>query len=256
MHAVELPLNFFPESFPPALGASAYRAYVSTQVRFRNLLKRSEVDNDNKDSGSSQTADTPATENPKESAAAEGPDAESVNPAPSEVDNLHQQLTEKDKELAELKDKYLRVLADAENSRKRIRQQSEDSVRVQRENFLRDLLPIVDNLERAVEAARAGGTANQPIVEGVEMVLRSLLDFLRSHGVTQVSAVGQQFDPQLHEAVDHVHSPDHPPNTVVSEFHRGYVVGDRTLRPARVSVSSHRGPQGGNNSGDSGIENG
>jgi molecular chaperone GrpE len=207
------------------------------------MLKRSEVDNDNKDAVSPDLADAPGAE--KDPAAAGTP----------EPDSLLQQLADKDKELAELKDKYLRVLADAENARKRIRQQSEESVRVQRENFLRDLLPIVDNLERAVDAARGGTGAGQTIVEGVEMVLRALLDFLRSNGVTQVSAIGQLFDPQLHEAVDHVHSHEHPPNTVVSEFHRGYLIGDRTLRPARVSVSSH-GKKHGNNSGDGGLENG
>jgi molecular chaperone GrpE len=211
------------------------------------MHKRSEVDNDNKDAVSPDLTDTSGVENSQGPAAAGTP----------ELDSLRRQMADKDQELTELKDKYLRVLADAENARKRIRQQSEESVRVQRENFLRDLLPIVDNLERAVEAARSGGGADQPIVEGVEMVLRSLLDFLRSNGVTQVSAVGQQFDPQLHEAVDHVQSPEHPPNTVVSEFHRGYLIGDRTLRPARVAVaSSHGGSKPGNNSGDSGLENG
>jgi molecular chaperone GrpE len=215
---------------------------------------RSEVDNDNKDAVSSELGDAPGAD-PRDPAAAGGTGAESASSARSEVDGLRQQISEKDQELAELKDKYLRVLADAENARKRIRQQSEESVRVQRENFLRDLLPIVDNLERAVEAAR-GGSEGRPIVEGVEMVLRSLLDFLRSNGVTPVSAVGQQFDPQLHEAVDQVHSEVHPPNTVVSEFHRGYVIGDRTLRPARVAVANSRGgPKSGNNSGDGGLEN-
>jgi molecular chaperone GrpE len=218
------------------------------------MLKRSEVDKDDKDTVSSGPAEASGGAQ-KDPATAADIGADNVGSAHSEVDSLQQQIAEKDKELAELKDKYLRVLADAENSRKRIRQQSEESVRVQRENFLRDLLPIVDNLERAVEAAR-GGTQDQPIVEGVEMVLRSLLDFLRSNGVTPVSAVGQQFDPQLHEAVDQVHSAVHAPNTVVSEFHRGYVIGDRTLRPARVAVANrHGGPKGGNNTGDGGIEN-
>ena len=69
------------------------------------------------------------------------------------------------------------------------------------------------------------------------MVLRSLHDLLRTHSVTAMTAVGQPFDPQVHEAVDHVPSEEHPPNTVVSEFHRGYLIGDRMLRPARVSVS-------------------
>jgi molecular chaperone GrpE len=215
------------------------------------MSKRSEMENDNKDAVSpEQTAGA--------AKGADGSPAEASATSPS-VEMLQQQLAQKDKELADLKDKYLRVLADAENARKRIRQQSEDSVRVQRENFLRDLLPIVDNLERAVEAAQGGGNG-QPIVEGVEMVLRSLLDFLRANGVTQVNSVGQTFDPQLHEAVDQVHSPHHPPNTVVSEFHRGYVIGDRTLRPARVAVTKgHQGhggsPGAGGDSNGGGIEN-
>jgi molecular chaperone GrpE len=215
------------------------------------MSKRSEMENDNKDAVSpEQTAGA--------AKGADGSPAEASATSPS-VEMLQQQLAEKDKELAELKDKYLRVLADAENARKRIRQQSEDSVRVQRENFLRDLLPIVDNLERAVEAAQGGGSG-QSIVEGVEMVLRALLDFLRANGVTQMNSVGQTFDPQLHEAVDQVHSSHHPPNTVVSEFHRGYVIGDRTLRPARVAVTKgHQGhggsPGAGGDSNGGGIEN-
>ncbi len=155
---------------------------------------------------------------------------------PAPMAALQEQLANKDKEIAELKDKYLRALADTDNIRKRMRQQSEDTVRLQRENLLRDLLPITDNLERAVDAARGGGNG-KPIVEGVEMVLRSLLDFLRNNGVSPRDSVGQPFDPQFHEAVDHVESGEHPPNTVISEFHRGYQVGERVLRPARVAVA-------------------
>ncbi len=155
------------------------------------------------------------------------------------ADALKAQLADKDKEIAELKDKYLRTLADSENARKRIRQQSDESVRIQRENTLRDLLPVVDNLERAVDAAR-GGTDAKTVVQGVEMVLRALHDFLRAQGVTPVNAVGQTFDPSKHEAADHVHSDQHKPNTVVNEFHRGYQMGDRILRPARVSVAKNR----------------
>src|SRR5579885_3838268 len=157
-------------------------------------------------------------------------------PDQQEISDLRERLEAQSKEIAELKDKYLRALADGENARKRIRQQSEENIRLQRENLLRELLPIIDNLERAVDAARGGGNG-KPIVEGVEMVLRSLLDFLKTHGVTQLSSVGQPFDPQLHEAVDQIESSQHPPNTVVNEFHRGYQIGDRLLRPARVAVA-------------------
>jgi molecular chaperone GrpE len=166
-----------------------------------------------------------------------------LTPQP-EVDKLNAQIKEKDKEIAELKDKYLRMLAESENIRKRLRQQSEETARLQRENLLRELLPIVDNLERALNAAQDGSN-DKSIVEGVEMVLRSMLDFLKAQGVSQLSSVGQAFDPQRHEAVDHIDSPAHQPNTVVNEFHRGYLIGDRMLRPARVSVAKGTGGNGG-----------
>src|SRR5260221_14794609 len=108
--------------------------------------------------------------------------------------DLAAQIVAKDKEIAQLKDKYLRTLADSENARKRIRQQSEESVRIQRENILRDVLPIIDNLERALAAAR-NGTDTRTIVDGVEMTVRALFDFLRAQGVTPLQSVGQSFDP-------------------------------------------------------------
>ncbi len=171
--------------------------------------------------------------------------------AGGDPDSLRAQIAEKDREIAELKDKYLRTLADSENARKRIRQQSEESVRIQRESILRDLLPIIDNLERALAAAREGTDA-RTILAGVEMTVRALLDFLRAHGVTPVASVGQTFDPTRHEAVDHVASDQHRPNTVVDEYHRGYQIGERILRPARVSVSKETATD---SNGRSGSEN-
>ena len=172
------------------------------------------------------------------------------------IDKLQAQIADKDQELTEIKDRYLRSLAENENARKRIRQQSEEMVRLQRENLLRELLPVVDNLERAVDAARDGGNG-KPILEGVEMVLRNMLDFLKTHGVIQLASVGQPFDPQRHEAVNQIESSDHPPNTVVNEFHRGYQIGDRLLRPARVAVAkgARESPgDGGNGAGGDDVE--
>jgi molecular chaperone GrpE len=146
----------------------------------------------------------------------------------------------KDQEIAELKDKYLRALAEHENARRRIRQQSDDSVRLQKENLLRDLLPIVDNLERAVDAAKGKGDGKS-IVEGVQLVLASLIDFLKANGVRPITSIGEQFDPNRHEAADHVPHSAHPANTVVGEFHRGYTINDKVLRPARVVVSKGDG---------------
>jgi molecular chaperone GrpE len=214
------------------------------------MLKRSkDVEGNNKD------AITPASPNAGDAGTGPGTDG-STNVADSPERSTAEpaaQLKAKEQELAELKDKYLRALADTENVRKRMRQQNEETLRLQRENLLRDLLPIVDNLERALEAARSGSN-RQSITEGVEMVLRSLHDLLRTQGVTPVTAVGQPFDPQVHEAVDHVPSEEYPPNTVISEFHRGYLIGDRMLRPARVSVS--KGETDGANKGESHNANG
>jgi molecular chaperone GrpE len=176
-------------------------------------------------------SDGPASENRADEVGAQD---SSISPAQSE--QINAALAEKDREIAELNDKYLRTLAESENIRKRARQQSEETVRLQRESLIRDILPIVDNLERAVQAGK-NATDSRVIVDGVEMVLRSLLDLLKTHGVIPLTVVGEAFDPSRHEAVDQVESTEHPPNTVVSEFHRGYLMGERMLRPARVSVA-------------------
>jgi molecular chaperone GrpE len=168
-----------------------------------------------------------------------GHDAAHEQGAPAggqEVEALKASLVEKDNEIAELKDKYLRSAAEMDNTRKRLRQQSEETVRRERENLMREILPVVDNLERAVSAARSAGDGKS-IVEGVEMVLRSMLDLLKAQGVTPIESMGQPFDPARHEAVDHVPTDKHAPNTVIEEFHRGYQAGDRILRTARVTVS-------------------
>jgi molecular chaperone GrpE len=177
-------------------------------------------------------SDQPAAETGVEETTA----AEAASGSSTTSEEMAAALAEKTREVAELNDKYLRTLAESENIRKRIRQQSEETVRFQRENLIRDLLPIVDNLERAVQAAQ-GATDSRVIVDGVEMVLRSLLDLLKTHGVVPLNVVGHPFDPNRHEAVDQVESAEHPPNTVVSEFHRGYLIGDRMLRTARVAVT-------------------
>jgi molecular chaperone GrpE len=181
--------------------------------------------------------------------------AEPSGVAEARFQGLQNQLQEKEKELAELKDKYLRALADGENARKRIRQQSEESVRIQKEGVLRDLLPIVDNLERAVGAAREGASDTAVIVDGVQMVLRSLLDFLKAQGVVPIVSAGQPFDPTRHEAIDQVASDRHPPNTVVNEFHRGYLIGDRVLRPASVTVAKGLSNRRNNGETDDSVEN-
>ena len=111
----------------------------------------------------------------------------------------------------------------------------------------------MDNLERAVAHSKDGGNG-KPLVEGVEMVLRGFFDILAKHGVVPISAVGQPFDPQKHEAMAQIESTTHEPNTVVEEYHKGYLLRDRLLRPALVSVAKTPKSQGKKNDGNK-VEN-
>jgi len=150
---------------------------------------------------------------------------------PSEVERLKA-------EVAELKDRFLRDRAELENFKRRQARDKADALRFANEGLLRDLLPLIDNLHRAFEHAR-GSSETAAIADGVEMTLRGLTDALERHGVKIVEALGRQFDPTHHEAVAHVES-EHPPNTVVGEHQRGYLLHDRLLRPALVTVGKPR----------------
>jgi len=166
----------------------------------------------------------------------EGAPSESSKPADADIDSLRQQLAAKELEAKNNYDRFLRQVAELENFKKRTARERDDAIRFANESLIKDLLPVVDNLERAVAHASGGGNG-KPIVEGVEMVLKGLLDAMAKHGVTQISAVGQPFDPSKHEAMAQVASDAHEPNVVVDELHKGYMLRDRLLRPALVSVA-------------------
>lgn len=137
-------------------------------------------------------------------------------------------------EVAGLKDRWLRERAELENFKRRQSRDKAEALRFANEGLLRDLLPIIDNLHRAVEHAR-GSREVDAIADGVDMTLRTLTDTLERHGVKIVEALGRPFDPAHHEAIGHVESP-HPANTVVDEHQRGYLLHDRLLRPALVTI--------------------
>jgi molecular chaperone GrpE len=137
------------------------------------------------------------------------------------------------REIADLRDRSVRTLADFDNYRKRSDRERRDAVRYAAAAPLGDLLEVVDNLERALAA---GGAADD-LKLGVEMTLRQLEDVLRRHGVASVPASGERFDPAHHEAVSRLEDPDVEAPTVVEELQRGYRLHDRLLRPARVVVA-------------------
>jgi molecular chaperone GrpE len=135
-------------------------------------------------------------------------------------------------------EKFLRAYADLENYKKRVEKEKADSLRYANEDVIRDLLPFIDNLERAVEHASSETDNNpQALIEGVELTLKELVRALEKHGLKQIESVGKPFDPNLHEAMMQVENEAYDPQTVVEEFQKGYLIRDRLLRPARVSVS-------------------
>lgn len=163
------------------------------------------------------------------------PQIEKESPA-SEAEILRQELESKAREAKENYDRFLRQAAELENFKKRAARDKAEAIQYANESLVRDLLPVLDNLERAMEHAKEGGNG-KPLVEGVEMVLKGFLDVLNKHGVSQISALGEKFNPDKHEAVAQVQSEDHEPNTVVAEHHKGYYLLDRLLRPSLVSVA-------------------
>jgi molecular chaperone GrpE len=170
-----------------------------------------------------------------------------------ELAKLREQLELKKKEANENYDRYLRQVAELENFKKRSSREKNDAIRFANEALVKDLLPVVDNLERAIAHAKDGGNG-RPLVEGVEMVLKGFFDVLAKHGVVAISAVGQPFDPTRHEAMAHVESNTSDPNTVLTEHHKGYLLRDRLIRPALVSVAKTPKSQGKKN-GVAEVEN-
>ncbi len=156
--------------------------------------------------------------------------------SPSEIEKLRQDFVAKELEAKKNYDLYLRQVAELENFKKRVAREKEEAIRYGNEALVKDLLPVLDNLERAVEHAELGGNG-KPLLAGIELVLKGFLEVLEKHGVTQVSAKGEPFNPQKHEAFAQVESTDHEPNTVVEELHKGYFMADRLLRPSLVSVA-------------------
>jgi molecular chaperone GrpE len=176
------------------------------------------------------------------------------NPLESEIVALKQQLEAKELEAKNNYDRWLRQTAELDNFKKRTARERDEATRLANEVLIKDLLPVVDNLERAVAHASGGGNG-KPLVEGVEMVLRQFLDVLTKHGAVQMLAVGQPFDPAKHEAMTQVESDDHEPNSVVEEHQKGYLFRDRLLRPALVSVAKAPGTKEKKNA-QSKVENG
>jgi molecular chaperone GrpE len=159
----------------------------------------------------------------------------------AKVTELEAKLAAAEKEKKDNWDRYLRAAADLENLRKRQKREADDAKFDAKSKVLKEMLPVVDNLERAIEHASAPGDDGKPhpIVEGVQLVLRQFTTAFERLDVTPVDALNQPFDPNLHEAISQAES-DQPAGTIVQVLQRGYKAGDRLLRPSLVVVAKAR----------------
>jgi len=157
--------------------------------------------------------------------------------AADELAELQERVTKLEKEKNELADQALRTHAEMENFKKRLTREKEDFAKYSNEKAVKEILPVIDNLERAVDHAKEAGETGV-LIEGVEMTLDLFQKALERLGVSAVEAVGEIFNPERHEAVQQIESADHEPNIVISEFQKGYMLNERLIRPAMVVVSS------------------
>ncbi len=155
--------------------------------------------------------------------------------AKSSEEDLKVKLEEMEKKAADNYDKYVRAVAELDNYKKRAVREKADAIQYGNENLLRDILPLVDNMDRAMEHA-CNSDDFDAFKKGLKMLQQQLLGCLQKHGVEQIEAVGKDFDPHVHEAMLQVESEEHEESKVVGEFERGYLLNGRLLRPAKVSV--------------------
>lgn len=178
----------------------------------------------------------------------EGPSSKPGGPEASEAQakilplKEYEALAAKLAELEGMKDRMLRTAADFDNAKKRLAKEKEEFVKFADEKLIRGLLPVLDNLERALAHAGENGASVSGFLTGVERVHKQLLDFLKAHGLKRVPVRGEMFDPHLHEAVSYVHEPGKE-NEIVDEVQAGYFLHERLLRAPKVRVRAHP-PQG------------
>jgi molecular chaperone GrpE len=163
---------------------------------------------------------------------------ESVAGDAARIKELEEALAAKELEASGNWDKYLRERADLENYRKRVQKEKEEILKYGNESIILELLPSVDNLERAVAHAAEDEGGDSPVIQGVKLTLSMMMSTLKKFGVTPVETPpGAPFDPAFHQAMTQVETAEQAPNSVVTELQRGYLLNDRLLRPAMVTVA-------------------
>lgn len=190
------------------------------------------------------TADVDATQDTGVADNAE-PVAEPLTPEQSRILELEAALAASEGMLAAQKDSVIRAIADADNIRKRAQLDIDKARKFALEKFAAELLPVADNLERALQVADPANEAIKPVVDGVELTLKSFISGIEKFGIEVIDPQGQSFNPELHQAMSMQENAELAPNTVMAVMQKGYVLNGRLLRPAMVMVS--RAPESGVN---------
>lgn len=183
---------------------------------------------------------TPENAGPGEAPPPPKQSSDGQEPAQPTLEQQIEQLEKLEQDKRDLHDRLLRTAAEFENYKKRSKKEADDAATRGREQLLKELLPAIDNLERALKHAPPG----DPLAVGVMQTEKQLLQALEKFGVVRFTSVGKPFDPSMHDAIQQVETSEHPPGSVALEFASGYTLGQRLLRPAMVAVAKAPGGDG------------
>jgi len=167
---------------------------------------------------------------------AEAKPEEAEAPAEETEITAEQEMVKMQRELEEANDTMLRLAAELDNYKKRVAKERESLIKYATQDIIQELLPILDNFERAIESTGKSKDRDS-LLEGVRMIFKQMYDTLERKGISRIDAVGETFDPAIHEAVMQLVSEEHPENVVVQELQKGYMLHDRVIRPSMVAVS-------------------
>ena len=166
-------------------------------------------------------------------------EATNATTGPEDLDTLRHDLEVKAEEARNTQDKYLRLAAEFDNYKRRSQRDQSDAIKFANEKLIKDLLPTLDNLERAIQSAEEQHTTGA-LLEGIALTHKQFLETLTKLGLHQISSLGEQFDPSKHQAVAQVESETAPPNSVIEEYQKGYFLHERIIRPAMVTVAKQQ----------------
>lgn len=163
-----------------------------------------------------------------------------VKETAQEITDLKSKLEAKEKEATASYDKYLRAVAELDNYKKRAAKEKADIIKFGKEEIIKDILPFIDNLDRALEHAESSTGDIKAFKDGIKMIQDQLLCCLQKHGVEKIDCAGQDFNPHFHEAVMQEESANHEENKILNEFQKGYLLNGRLLRPSKVCVCKNK----------------